>query len=81
VASPDPVRDRLMEIRVGLARFPERGSYPGRRAARGDETYRQRRFKPYRIIERSLGSRVLIYLIADGRDDMQSVPARRLPGA
>lgn len=37
-------------------------------------------FKPCRVICRVLGSRVVIYLIVDGRCDMHSVPARRLPG-
>ena len=35
----------------------------------------------YRLIYRITGSQVIIYLIADGRRDMQSVLARRLLGA
>jgi len=75
------VLDRLMEVVAGLARFPERGSYPKELMALGIKDYRQTAFKPYRVIYRVLGSRVVIYLIIDGRRDMQSVLARRLLGA
>ncbi len=45
------------------------------------EYRRQTFFKPYRVIYRVTGSQVIIYLIADGLCDMQSVLARRLLGA
>lgn len=35
-------------------------------------------FKPYRLVYRVAGERVYVYLIADGRRDMQSLLARRL---
>lgn len=75
------VLDQLMEVVEGLAQFPERGSYPNKLLALGIKDYRQTGFKPYRVIYRVAGSRVVIYLIADGRRDMQSVLARRLLGA
>jgi toxin ParE1/3/4 len=75
------VLDRLMQIVVGLARSPERGSYPRELLALGIKDYRQTAFKPYRVIYRVIGSEVVIYLIVDGRRDMQSVLARRLLGA
>ncbi|OIQ89888.1 toxin ParE3 [mine drainage metagenome] len=81
VAKANHVLDRLMENVEGLAQFPERGSYPKELAALGIKEYRQAAFKPYRVIYRVLGSRVVIYLIVDGRRDMQSVLARRLLGA
>ncbi|MCK6434517.1 MAG: type II toxin-antitoxin system RelE/ParE family toxin [Burkholderiaceae bacterium] len=81
VANADHVLDRLMDVVDGLAQFPERGSYPKELAALGIKAYRQTAFKPYRVIYRVLGSRVVIYLIIDGRRDMQSVLARRLLGA
>ena len=37
--------------------------------------------KPYRVIYRVIGKQVIIYLIADGRRDMQSLLSRRLLGA
>ena len=81
VANADHVLDRLMDVVDGLAQFPERGSYPKELVALGMKAYRQTAFKPYRVIYRVLGSRVVIYLIVDGRRDMQSVLARRLLGA
>jgi len=81
VANADHVLDRLMDVVDGLVQFPERGSYPKELVALGIKAYRQAAFKPYRVIYRVLGSRVVIYLIIDGRRDMQSVLARRLLGA
>lgn len=81
VANANHVLDRLMEAVDGLARFPERGSYPKELVALGIKEYRQTAFKPYRMIYRIIGSRVVIYLIVDGRREMQSVLARRLLGA
>lgn len=81
VANANRVLDRLMEVVEGLAQFPERGSYPKELAALGIKEYRQTAFKPYRVIYRVMGSRVVIVLIVDGRRDMQSVLARRLLGA
>lgn len=81
VANADHVLDRLIDVVDGLAQFPERGSYPKELVALGMKAYRQTAFKPYRVIYRILGSRVVIYLIVDGRRDMQSVLARRLLGA
>lgn len=37
--------------------------------------------KPYRLIYRIVGEAIVVYLIADGRRDMQSLLARRLLGA
>jgi len=81
VANANHVLDRLMEVVEGLAQFPERGSYPKELVALGIKEYRQAAFKPYRVVYRVIGSRVVIYLIVDGRRDMQSVLARRLLGA
>ncbi|ODU09856.1 MAG: plasmid stabilization protein [Rubrivivax sp. SCN 71-131] len=81
VANANHLLDRLMEVVDGLARSPERGSYPKELVALGIKEYRQTAFKPYRVVYRVLGSRVVIYLIVDGRRDMQSVLARRLLGA
>lgn len=47
----------------------------------GHKEYRQTSFKPYRVIYRIAGSQAIIYLIAEGRRDMQSALARRLLGA
>ncbi len=80
-ANADHVLDRLMEVVERLAMFPERGSHPKELLALGIREYRQTFFKPYRLIYRVMERRVYIYLIADGRRDMQSLLARRLLGA
>lgn len=74
------VLDQLLTVVDSLATLPERGSYPRELLALGIREYRQVMFKPYRVIYRVLGARVVIYLIADGRRDMQSLLARRLLG-
>jgi toxin ParE1/3/4 len=81
VANADRVLDRLMKAVESLSRFPERGSYPKELAALGIKEYRQTSFRPYRMIYRVTSRRVIIYLIADGRRNMQSFLARRLLGA
>ena len=81
VANANHVLDRLMQVVEGLAQFPERGSYPRELVALGIKEYRQTSFKPFRAIYRVVGAQVVIYLIVDGRRDMQSVLARRLLGA
>ena len=81
VANANYVLDELMGVVESLSRFPERGSYPKELVGLGIKEYRQTFFKPYRVIYRVTASQVIIYLIADGRRDMQSVLARRLLGA
>ena len=81
VANANHVLDALMDVVQSLSRFPERGSYPRELVGLGIKEYRQTLFKPYRVIYRVTGSQVIMYLIADGRRDMQSVLARRLLSA
>ena len=81
VANANYVLDKLMDIVESLSKFPERGSYPKELVGLGIKEYRQTFFKPYRVIYRVTSSQVIIYLIADGRRDMQTVLARRLLGA
>ncbi len=81
VSDANRVLDRLMAIAGSLAQFPERGSCPKELERVGIKEYRQTWFKPYRVIYRVEGQKVIIYLIADGRRDMQSLLARRLLGA
>lgn len=72
------VLDRLLEVTDALATSPDRGVHPRELSALGIHEYRQVFFKPYRLIYRCLERRVIIYMIADGRRDMQSLLARRL---
>jgi toxin ParE1/3/4 len=74
------VLSRILEIAESLTAAPTRGSQPKELRSLGDQEYRQVFFKPYRLIYRVVGQQVVIYLIADGRRDMQSLLARRLLG-
>jgi toxin ParE1/3/4 len=78
VASANYVLDALMDVVKSLSRFPERGSHPRELVSLGIKEYRQTFFKPYRVIYRVADNKVIIYLIVDGRRDMQAVLARRL---
>ena len=77
-ANADSVLTRMLEVAESLATFPERGTYPKELLVLGIREYRQMFFKPYRVIYRVIGKRVTIYLIADGRRDMQSLLFPRL---
>ena len=81
VANANSILDELMDIVESLSTFPERGSYPKELLGLGIKEYHQAFFKPYRVIYRVMGKQVIIYLIADGRRDMQSVLAHRLLGS
>lgn len=80
-ASADYVLERLLEVADSLAAYPERGSIPKELRSLGMAEYRQVFFKPYRLIYRVHTNQVVIYLIADGRRDMQSLLAQRMLGA
>ena len=72
------VLDRIEKALQGLSTFPDRGSHPKELLELGIRDYRQVFFKPYRLIYRFLEQRVYVYLIVDGRRDMQTLLARRL---
>jgi toxin ParE1/3/4 len=77
----DRVLDRLLEVAESLSTNPERGSVPKELRSLGIQDYRQSFFKPYRVIYRIVDEHVVVYLIADGRRDVQSLLARRLLGS
>ena len=74
----DYVLDHIEAAIHRLRDFPERGNYPPELASLGIREYREVFFKPYRIIYRIMGRKVYVYLVADGRRDMQALLARRL---
>ena len=78
VGSADYVLDMLDEAIGTLAEFPERGNYLPELSALGIRDYREIFFKPYRVIYRVLENKVYIYLVVDGRRDMQTLLQRRL---
>ncbi len=72
------VLGRIESVILGLSNFPERGNLPPELSPLGIREYREVFFKPYRIIYRIMGEKIYVYLIADGRRDMQTLLARRL---
>lgn len=70
--------DRIEDALEKLSTFPERGAHPKELLALGIRDYRQTYFKPYRMIYRIIERRVYVYLIVDGRRDMQTLLGRRL---
>ena len=77
----DYVLDRIEEVIQGLVDMPERGSYPEELLQLGLKEYREVFFKPYRIIYRVIDQKVYVYLIVDGRRNMQKLLQRRLLSA
>ncbi len=69
--SADHVLDRLLATAESLSALPDCGSQPKELRALGITEFRQVFFKPYRMIHRIVDGRVVIYLIADGRRDLQ----------
>lgn len=76
--SAERVLDRLIAVTDDLVTFPHRGNYPKELLALGIREYRQVVIKPYRLIYRVLGTRVVVYLIADSRRNFQALLERRL---
>ena len=74
------VLERLERAILGLASTPKRGVYPKELLALGLREYREVFFRPYRVIYRVLGKAVYVYLVADGRRDMQTLLQQRLIG-
>ena len=74
----DYVLSQIEKAFSRLSQFPEQGSYPKELLVLGIRDYREIFFKPYRIIYRVVDKHVYIFLIADGRRDMQTLLQRRL---
>jgi toxin ParE1/3/4 len=72
------VLDQIEKIFSNLAENPHRGVYPKELLALGLREYREIFFKPYRIIYRVMENKVYVFLIVDGRRDMQKLLQRRL---
>jgi toxin ParE1/3/4 len=79
-ARANHVLDQIENVIRSLERFPQRGSYPRELLALGIREYRQAFFKPYRLIYRVIDEHVYVYMVADGRRDMQTLLARRMLG-
>jgi toxin ParE1/3/4 len=79
--SANRVLDRLIQATDALGASPDRGSYVNELRSLGISEYRQIFFKPYRLIYRMHTKQVVVYVVANGRRDMESLLARRLLGA
>ncbi|MEO7761283.1 MAG: type II toxin-antitoxin system RelE/ParE family toxin [Casimicrobiaceae bacterium] len=77
-ASALHVVERILDAAQSLSRFPEAGAHAHELVGLGIHEYRQVFFKPYRLIYRIAGKTVYVYLVADGRRDMQGLLSRRL---
>ncbi len=77
----DYVLGKIEEMVLNLTELPERGTYPKELSDLGVREYREVYFKPYRVIYRVLDKSIYVYVIADGRRDMQTLLGRRLLGA
>jgi len=77
----DKVLDKIEELIQSLSSHPDRGNHPKELLALGIREYRELHFKPYRILYRVIERKVYVYLIADGRRDLQALLQRRLIGA
>ncbi len=79
--SPERARDVITALRdlvVSLAEFPDRGNHPPELRELGILEYREVFFRSWRVIYRRIGETVYVYVIADGRRDMQTLLMRRL---
>lgn len=78
VGKADHVLDQLLKATESLASFPEKGSIPKELQELGIREYRQTFFKPYRVIYQVINKQVVIFVVTDGRRDMQALLVRRL---
>lgn len=74
----DRVLDKIEILIDKLSEFPERGVFPPELIELGIKEYREIFFKPYRIIYRVIAKKIYIYLIVDGRRDMETLLNRRI---
>jgi toxin ParE1/3/4 len=74
----DQLLDKLEELVQALDSLPTRGHIPPELVRIGVTDYREVHFKPYRVIYRIEGQRVLVYCVLDGRRDLQSLLQQRL---
>ena len=81
-AKADHVLAQIEQLLSGLTTMPERGAWTKELLALGIREYRETYFKPYRVIYRVGQSdkrpMVYVYLIVDGRRDMQALLQRRI---
>ena len=77
----DYVLDRIEKKFLTLSEQPGRSGFVKELLDLGIRDFREIFFKPYRIIYRIDSDKIYVYLIADGRRDMQTLLQRRILGA
>lgn len=70
--------DGLIDKIEALEQHPQRGMVPKELEALGISEFRQLALSPYRLIYRVVGQTAFIFVIADGRRDMQTLLEQRL---
>jgi toxin ParE1/3/4 len=80
-ARAEHVARGIEKVYASLTLFPSRGAYVRELLETGNRDFREVHFKPYRIIYRVYASKVVVFLIADGRRDMQALVTSRVLGA
>lgn len=70
--------EEFMALVGSLNVLSKRGNHPKELANLGIKEYRQVFLHHYRVIYRVISNEVVIYLIADGRRDFQTLLAQRL---
>lgn len=78
ISRANDILDKVLVLIDDLSSFPQRGVYPKELIALGIQEYRQVIIYSYRVIYRIFEQQVIIYLIVDGRRDLQTVLAKRL---
>lgn len=78
IEKADRLIDALEEACGWLREAPYWGNVPKELQGLGMTEYRETHHKPYQIISRVFESRVIIFCVADGRRDVQSLLDRRL---
>lgn len=74
------VIEKLLAATGSIALHPEAGTRVKELEGVASREYRQIFFKPYRVIYRVTSKKVVIYVVADGRRDMQALLMRRMLG-
>lgn len=77
-ARAEHVAQGIEKVYASLTLFPNRGAYVRELLETGNRAFREVHFKPYRIIYRVYEPKVVIFLIADGRRDMQTLLTSRV---
>jgi toxin ParE1/3/4 len=78
IARAEKVLGNLQDACAKLIDYPARGNVPKELRPLGIDEYREVHYKPYRVIYRITGRKVIVYCVVDGRRDMQTLLQRRL---